>query len=86
MVYVASFQESVDICITILSVPDYSSSSPLKYPSTWLEYHSYYICLLPTFIQLCESIAEKSLENEFWTKGNYSWKSWSIVLEVELDL
>ena len=34
--------------------------------------------LLPTLIQICESITEKSPENEFWTKGNTSnsWTEW----------
>ena len=33
-----------------------------------------------------KSIAEKSPENEFWTKGNNSWKSRSTVTKVELVL
>ena len=45
-----------------------------------------YGSLLPTFIQVCESIAKKSLENEILTKGNNSWKSRSTVTQVELDL
>ena len=48
--------------------------------------NSSYGSLLPTFIQICESIAEKSPENVFWTKGNNSCKSGSNVTKVKLDL
>ena len=48
--------------------------------------NSSYGSLLQTFIQICESIAEKSPENDFWAKGNNSWKIRSTVTKVELDL
>ena len=42
--------------------------------------------LLPTFIPMRERRGKKSLENEFWSKGNNSWKSESTVTKVELDM
>ena len=48
--------------------------------------NSSYGSFVPTFIQICESRVKKIPENEFWTKGNNSWKSRSTVTKVELDL
>ena len=43
-------------------------------------------CVFISLFDICENIAKKSLENEFWTKGNNSWKNMSTVKKVELNL
>ena len=48
--------------------------------------NSSYGSLLPTFVKICESIAEKIPEKEFWTKGNNAWKRRSTVTKVEFVL